>query len=180
MSRYLYSLKEGDLVEVRGPEVEYLYPPRDDKKIIFFAGGTGIAPALQVAASLLLHQDGREGGAEVLWAVRHEEETHGAIEEDISTLMKKMDARGQGGKLVVRRFLDSEGGIRMQDIETAIAVKGKKGSKSRVFVSGPEGFITWIAGPKELRGGREEQGALGGILEAVLRKTGGDIEVFKL
>lgn len=179
MSRYLYSLREGDVVEIRGPEVEYVYPPGEDKKIVFFAGGTGIAPALQVAGSLLLQEGERRGReAEILWAVRHEEETLGAMKEEVDRLMDKVKAAGTGGKLVVRKFVDSEEGIKMRDVETAIATK--TGKASRVFVSGPEGFIAWIAGPKDFRGGREEQGVLGGMLKAAAVKKGGKIEVFKL
>lgn len=177
MSRYLYSLNEGDIVEIRGPEVEYIYPSWENKKIVFFAGGTGIAPALQIAGSLLLQgksEHGRE--AEILWAVRHKGETLGPMKEEIDRLVSK--AESAGSKLTVRKFVDSEGGIKVRDIETAITTKGK--ANSRIFVSGPEGFIAWIAGPKDLRGGREEQGVLGGMLKTVSEKTGDNIDVFKL
>lgn len=177
MSRYLYSLKEGDVVEIRGPGVEYVYP-QGNNKIVFIAGGTGIAPALQMAESLLLQKgegSGRE--AEILWAVRCKEEAFGGMKEEIDSLMKRVEAAGSGRKLVVRRFVDSERGIGIQDVETAIATKGKNAS---VLVSGPEKFIAWIAGPKDLSGGREEQGFLGGLLRFVAHKKGWKIEVFKL
>lgn len=178
MSRYLYSLKEGDVVEIRGPGVEYVYPPQGNTKIVFFAGGTGIAPALQMAESLLL-QEGEGSGreAEILWAVRDKEEAFGVMKEEIDSLTKRVEAAGSGRKLVVRRFVDSEGGIGIRDVEAAIVKKGKKAS---VLVSGPEGFIAWIAGPKDLSGGGEEQGVLGGLLKSVARKKGCNIEVFKL
>lgn len=178
MSRYLYSLKEGDVVEIRGPGVEYVYPPQGNNKIVFIAGGTGIAPALQMAESLLL-QEGEGSGreAEILWAVRHKEEAFGVMKKEIDSLTKRVEAAGSGRKLVVRRFVDSEGGIGIRDVEAAIVTKGKKAS---VLVSGPEGFIAWIAGPKDLSGGGEEQGVLGGLLKSVARKKGCNIEVFKL
>lgn len=179
MSRYLYSLKEGDVVEVRGPDVEYVYPLQEGGKIVFFAGGTGIAPALQVAESLLLQDVGwRVREAEILWAVRHKEEAFGGMKKEIGSLMERVKAAGSGRKLVVRKFVDSEGGIKIWDVETAIATKDKR--TNRVFVSGPEGFIAWIAGPKDFGGGREEQGALGGLLKAATQSKGCDIEVFKL
>lgn len=179
MSRYLYSLKEGDVVEVRGPDVEYIYPLQEDRKIVFFAGGTGIAPAIQVAESLLLQNgEGKVMEAEILWAVRHKEEAFGGMKEEISSLVERVKAAGNGRKLVVRKFVDSEGGIKIQDVETAIATKDKR--TSRVFVSGPEGFVAWIAGPKDFGGGREKQGALGGLLKAATQSKGCDIEVFKL
>lgn len=179
MSRYLYSLKEGDVVEIRGPDLEYVYPPQEDTRIVFFAGGTGIAPALQVAESLLLHRgEGKGREVEILWAVRHKEEAFGAIKEEIDKLMKRVEAAGSGNKLVVRRFVDSEGGIKIRDVETAISTEGQ--GSSRILVSGPEGFIAWVAGPKDFNGGREEQGVLGGLLKAVAQKKGCNIEVFKL
>lgn len=179
MSRYLYSLKEGDVVEIRGPDVEYVYPLQEDGKIVFFAGGTGIAPALQVAESLLLQEvGGRVREAEILWAVRHKEEAIGGMKEEIGSLMERVKAAGNGRRLVVRKFVDSEGGIKIQDVESAIVTKDKR--TSRVLVSGPEGFIAWIAGPKGFGGGREEQGALGGLLKTASQGKRCDIEVFKL
>lgn len=177
MSRYLYSLKKGDVVEIRGPGVEYVYPLQGDKKIVFFAGGTGIAPALQMMESLLLREGEGEREAEILWAVKHKEEAFGGMKEEIDSLMKRVGAAGSGRKLVVRTFVDSEGGIKIRDVETAIATEGEKVS---ILVSGPEGFIAWIAGPKDFSGGREEQGVLGGLLKSAAKKKGCNIEVFKL
>ncbi|RPB16207.1 hypothetical protein P167DRAFT_596419, partial [Morchella conica CCBAS932] len=173
MSRYLYSLPEGATVELRGPQIDYAYTPRDlsgERKVVFIAGGTGIAPALQVASSLL-GGEGKER-AEILWAVRRREETLGAMADEVARLVGRVDPRGVG-RLVVRVFVDGEGGIGVRDVEAAV------GGGARVFVSGPEGFVGWIAGPKDFRDGREEQGPVGGMVGSVLRK-GGDVEVFKL
>ncbi|KAH0609737.1 uncharacterized protein H6S33_012283 [Morchella sextelata] len=177
MSRYLYSLPEGAAVELRGPQVDYVYTPSDlsgERKIVFFAGGTGIAPALQVASSLLGGEGGKgKGRAEILWAVRRREETGGAMADEVARLAGRVDPEGVG-RLVVRVFVDGEGGIGVRDVEAAV------GGGARVFVSGPEGFIGWIAGPKGFRDGREEQGPVGGMVGSVLRRKGGNVEVFKL
>ncbi|KAI9778319.1 MAG: mitochondrial peripheral inner membrane protein [Peltula sp. TS41687] len=65
VSSYLHSLRPGDGLELRGPKIEYEFPPSppddddDDEgvEVVFIAGGTGIAPALQVCDWVL-----RQGG----------------------------------------------------------------------------------------------------------------------
>ncbi|KAI5849639.1 hypothetical protein DFP73DRAFT_509715 [Morchella snyderi] len=177
MSRYLYSLPEGATVELRGPHTDYTYTARDlsgERRAVFFAGGTGIAPALQVASALLGGEGGNgKGRAEILWAVRRREETLGAMADEVARLVGRVDPEGVG-RLVVRVFVDGEGVIGVRDVEAAL------GDGARVFVSGPEGFIGWIAGPKDFRDGSEQQGPVGGMIGSVLRRKGGDVEVFKL
>ena len=51
MSTYLHRLPIGATIELRGPHVEYQIPS-EVKNVIFVAGGTGIAPALQVAHAM--------------------------------------------------------------------------------------------------------------------------------
>lgn len=165
MSRYLYSQREGATVELRGPHIDYAYTAADlrgDRNVVFFAGGTGIAPALQVAVGL-------GGRTEVLWAVRRREETEGPMKAVVEGVVREA-----GGRVSVKVFVDGEGGIQMKDVERAVQ------GRIKVFISGPEGFIGWIAGPKEFRDGREEQGVVGGMVGAVLRRRGGDVEVLKL
>ncbi|KAI0471872.1 hypothetical protein GGR56DRAFT_682139 [Xylariaceae sp. FL0804] len=81
MSSYLARLRVGDTVWLRGPHPGFdarrrLGAARD---VVFLAGGTGVAPALQVARRLLDHDDDNGdggGGAEekpvvsILWANR--------------------------------------------------------------------------------------------------------------
>lgn len=64
-------------------------------------------------------------------------------------------------------FIDEEGSFVSQDqLATRFqgpaenAVKGKR----LILVSGPDGFINYLAGPKKWEAGREVQGSLGGIL----------------
>ena len=57
VSSYLSKLQVGDRVELRGPHLgfnvaERLGLERTDSEVVFLAGGTGIAPALQVARRL--------------------------------------------------------------------------------------------------------------------------------
>ena len=98
MSSYLHSLRPGDTVEIRGPKVEYDDLPDRVTDVLFLAGGTGIAPALQLCDWLLMLRGGRgsehggEGEGErglerergkmrvrILWACRSRED-HGGRE----------------------------------------------------------------------------------------------------
>ncbi|KAF1937239.1 hypothetical protein EJ02DRAFT_515332 [Clathrospora elynae] len=78
VSTYLHRLPEQSTIELRGPNTECELP-RDIIEVIFLAGGTGIAPAMQVAQAL-----GRRTGSmmHILWANRRREECIGGISDD--------------------------------------------------------------------------------------------------
>lgn len=78
MSTYLHRLPEHATIEVRGPNTE-LELPRDIIEVLFLAGGTGIAPAMQVAQAL-----GRRTGSRmhILWANRRREECEGGVSDE--------------------------------------------------------------------------------------------------
>jgi hypothetical protein len=78
MSTYLHRLPAGSTIELRGPTVEFELPP-DVKEVIFLAGGTGIAPAMQVAEAL-----SRSPGSKMhlLWANRRREECEGGFGDE--------------------------------------------------------------------------------------------------
>ncbi|RYP40855.1 hypothetical protein DL767_001336 [Monosporascus sp. MG133] len=77
MSNYLSRLDVGDRVWLRGPHLGFDVARRlgGADRVVFLAGGTGVAPALQVARRLLLAKDaGREDdhgpSVSLLWANR--------------------------------------------------------------------------------------------------------------
>jgi hypothetical protein len=93
VSGYLDRLKVGDMLELRGPRLGFdlrkrmgveeegdgdgdngVEGAREKKKVVFLAGGTGIAPALQAARALL---DKPEVEMEVVWANRRSEDCVG-------------------------------------------------------------------------------------------------------
>ena len=82
--RYLHSLPLNAAVELRGPFTEYALPAVSPKAVIFIAGGTGVAPALQLAHSLQKWPEyGASGekaeiGMKILWASRQREDCVGA------------------------------------------------------------------------------------------------------
>ena len=77
VSTYLHKINRGTIVHLRGPRIEYEIP-QDVDEILFLAGGTGIAPALQVAHTLFNHRiKSTEKGPElrILWANRRREDS---------------------------------------------------------------------------------------------------------
>lgn len=77
MSTYLSRLGPGDQVWLRGPHLGFDVAARlgaAGERVVFLAGGTGIAPALQVARHLLSMRtggdDGRKLSMEIVWASR--------------------------------------------------------------------------------------------------------------
>ncbi|KAI4199873.1 MAG: hypothetical protein LQ350_004321 [Teloschistes chrysophthalmus] len=81
LSKYLSRLQPGAQLELRGPYQEFEVPG-EVRHIVFLAGGTGIAPALQVAHSVLEREStGRKPKIHILWANRLERDCQGAIIE---------------------------------------------------------------------------------------------------
>lgn len=78
MSTYLHRLPEGATIELRGPTLDYELP-QNVKEVIFLAGGTGIAPAMQIAQALEKTPGSR---LHLLWANRRREECEGGISDD--------------------------------------------------------------------------------------------------
>ncbi|KAF2168006.1 hypothetical protein M409DRAFT_65568 [Zasmidium cellare ATCC 36951] len=201
VSNFLHRLPIGAEIEARGLHAEYIVP-KDVKSVVFIAGGTGIAPALQVADIL-------EGQADmhILWANRKREDCVGghsdtkrissgswwsfsrtspgadtkvanvqksalvSVLEDLKDQATTPEAKRS--QLLVDYYVDEEGALmKPQDVTKVIrsistqenaTVPGKK----IVFVSGPEGFVNYWAGPKQWIGGREVQGPLKGVLSAM-------------
>ncbi|KAL8690197.1 MAG: hypothetical protein Q9218_004303 [Villophora microphyllina] len=81
LSKYLSRLQPGAQLELRGPYQEFEVP-KDVRQIVFLAGGTGIAPALQVAHSVLEREStGRKPKIQILWANRLAKDCQGATIE---------------------------------------------------------------------------------------------------
>jgi len=80
VSSYLHSLPIGSRIELRGPNLEYELT-RDIKQVVFFAGGTGITPALQTAHAMFA--DGNKAGRtlHILWASRRREDCIGGYSD---------------------------------------------------------------------------------------------------
>lgn len=192
VSGYIHRRPQGADIEVRGPAVEFELPEHVDQ-VVFLAGGTGIAPAIQIAHAL-----GDKARISVLWASRSREDCQGGHSDDLVTpgwyatfarlftnsehravphggekslIVKQLDALKQANSaLSVDYFVDEESTyITPQNVRSAIAPASNLPTtpgqgKQIILVSGPEGFINYWAGPKQWLNGREVQGPLGGAL----------------
>lgn len=149
VSTYLAGLKRGDLVEIRGPHLGFDLGARlggAGREVVFLAGGTGIAPAMQAAAYL---KDQGDVDVKILWANRstadcagcprladasrsffswirpkagdaHLEETPSTITRQLEDLQIAYAVRGH--KLDVQCVVDEEGSkFGARDIASAVS-----------------------------------------------------------
>ena len=228
VSSYLHNLVVGAEIELRGPNLEYHLTP-DIRQVVFFAGGTGIAPSLQIAHTMFDAGNPEEKelkGARklhILWASRKREDCAGGISDTpvADPLPPKKTITGFFTKTAPNHVVDvpsQEKGIIVQELE---ALKMKYPGRitveyfvneedkwidedavfkalsrfddkdfstgtttpqeqRQVLISGPAGFITYLAGPKEWKNGREEQGGIGKILAHVISKNPHNVKVWKV
>ncbi|TGO26762.1 hypothetical protein BPAE_0053g00150 [Botrytis paeoniae] len=199
MSNYLFRLQANSEIELRGPHVEFDLPENVDE-VVFLAGGTGIAPAMQVAHTLLEARkpDGKLPRICIVWANRRREDCVGGEKYTSGSKSDIMTAKGSvvqqlqrmqqkyPENLQVNYVVDEEVTfINQKMISQAIQPSSAVGSglvtknsdSKLLFVSGPEGFMNYFAGPKRWRNGKQEQGEVGGVLGYMDIK---DWKVFKL
>lgn len=139
VSTYLSRLQVGDTVELRGPHLGFDVRARlgDSGKVVFLAGGTGIAPALQAARAILgteANTHPANPSVSIIWANRHRADCpgipspRGALTSEISpplgnaitSLLKQMKAR-YGHSLRYTSTVDDENTyITPRDILSAV------------------------------------------------------------
>lgn len=200
VSGYLHRLPIGTEIELRGVSADYILP-KGVETVVFLAGGTGIAPAMQVSQALA-----GEADVHVLWAARKREDCAGGVSDTTGTrggnwtlwnwwqkapdtsqpqekcaIVAELDVLKQiaaasspaGGqtKLLIDYFVDQEGTFvqpsQVQKLLKDASSSSRGAGKKLLFVSGPEGFISHWAAPKQWVEGREVQGRLGGVLSTL-------------
>ncbi|KAL9615920.1 MAG: hypothetical protein Q9160_009146 [Pyrenula sp. 1 TL-2023] len=195
VSSYLHNIPKGSGIDVRGPNLEYEIPQRV-RKVLFLAGGTGIAPALQAAYCLLEAREGmEETKIHILWAGRRREDCLGGISDNSlarqspwwktlfnwssgpattnatkeigrrSLIVQELDAlkAKHPGRISIDYFVDEERSFITDKILQACLAKHDH--DSQILLSGPDGFISCLAGPKTWSNGRKAQGHIGGALQ---------------
>ncbi|KIW51842.1 hypothetical protein PV05_10527 [Exophiala xenobiotica] len=228
VSSYLHRLPIGAAIEMRGPNLEYELTP-DVRQVVFFAGGTGIAPALQVAHALFEgnKSEGDNKGLKklhILWANRMREDSQGGVSDappeeavppkptwsglfsrpkakvlaprvshDKGLIVKELDALKQKypGQVTVEYFVNAEDTwidedavfralARFDDKAFSAGTASTPSEQKQILISGPPGFISYLAGPKEWRNGREEQGSVSRILAHAISKNPHHVKVWKI
>jgi cytochrome-b5 reductase len=185
VSGYVDNLPIGGTIGIRGPKVEYEIP-ENVNEVVFLAGGTGIAPALQVAHTLLRRAPvgSQSPRVHILWANRRREDCEGSkltpksswwfgasksppiINQNVFTKELEELERMSGGRLIIDYLVDEEGSF-IDSAKILKAVGGSNGDKEHarfLMISGPEGFIKHFAGPKVWQGGNEISGPILGLL----------------
>jgi cytochrome-b5 reductase len=199
--------------------------PKETENLVFLAGGTGIAPAIQAATAILthsfptrigdqsIHTNGKK--VHILWANRRSEDCAATVPTGAHTgAMHSSQGEGLPGQNPIVRiieglqerfpddfkityFVDEKSsfideaaireslhkiitdtsGRRQADAGSSNDLHARSSTQSRdsatdiptqVVVSGPDGFIAALAGPKVWAGGQQQQGVLSGILGKVL------------
>ncbi|KAF3483673.1 NADH-cytochrome b5 reductase [Arthroderma uncinatum] len=201
VSSYIHGLEPGSVVEMRGPQVGLELTP-DVQEVLFIVGGTGIAPALQAAHTILKCMRPREETRmHILWANRRREDCLGGRSDSTSSqrswwsnlfsmastteapkettdleernyVVEQLEElkRLYPKKFTVDYFVDEENTLIQKDsIMKFINSRAQHPlvgprKKKLILISGPDGFISYLAGPKMWQNGREAQGPLRGIL----------------
>ncbi|OQU97395.1 Oxidoreductase FAD-binding domain-containing protein [Cladophialophora immunda] len=228
VSSYLHRLPIGADIEMRGPSLDYELTP-EVRQVVFFAGGTGIAPALQVAHALFegsspaaSHEANKDRKLHILWANRMREDCVGGVSDEPpaersppkptwsgffskpkqkplppvsekkGVIVQELEALKQRypGQITVEYFvnaedtwIDEDAVLRAlsrfddKDFSTGYATSQEK---RQILISGPPGFIAYLAGPKEWRNGREEQGAVSKLVAHAISKNPHNVKVWKI
>jgi homoaconitate hydratase len=230
VSSYIHNLPVGAYVELRGPNLEYHLTP-EVRQVVFFAGGTGIAPALQIAHAMFDTErngdedsDGHRKGKmlHILWANRKREDCAGGlsdappaepvapkptwsgfftkqtpkpvpkVSEDKGAVVQELESlkSRHPGQVTVEYFVNEEDTWIDEDaVSKALSRFDDKDfstgtttshEQRQILISGPPGFISYLAGPKEWRNGREEQGGISKIVAHAISKNPHNVKVWKI
>ncbi|EMR09175.1 hypothetical protein PNEG_02515 [Pneumocystis murina B123] len=167
VSRWIHRKRVGDRIELRGPFLEWKWNDNQWKNVLFIAGGTGITPAYQLLSYIF--QDGVQYMPKfhLMYANRNPDEI--LLRKELDNLQEKYSEN-----LKITYFVDSSPdskvldkylirSINLYDIIQAFPSSGCTDSDTIVLVCGTDGFVSYIAGPKDTLYG--EQGNLGGLLK---------------
>ena len=211
VSPWIHRKAIGASLRMRGPFEEYELVPLT-KRVIFLAGGTGIATALQ-AAHVLLEGNATKSPAaaklwpqeqkqiHVMWANRKREDCTGGTSEapfapvksssvDTNAVVAEIENLKQKfpTQLTVDYFIDEDNKYITEEAIVKAVTRFPQPSggvkpgrrENVVFVSGSEGFISYIAGPKMWNSGRQDQGLVSGVVARALARAGSNAEVVKV
>ncbi|KIX09437.1 uncharacterized protein Z518_00517 [Rhinocladiella mackenziei CBS 650.93] len=227
VSSYLHKLPIGVEIAMRGPNWEYELTP-EVRQVVFFAGGTGIAPALQIAHALLEgnktegDDNSRDRKLHILWANRMREDCLGGVSDappaesvppkptwsglfskskpkptppvsqEKGLIVQELEAlkKKYPGQVTVEYFVNAEdtwidddavfralSRFDDKDFTTGYATPQEQ---RQILISGPPGFISYLAGPKEWKNGREEQGAVSKIVAHAISRNPHNVKVWKI
>lgn len=156
VSRYVHRLKEGDMVEMRGPILSFPYEQNMVKEIGMIAGGTGITPMYQLIKHILRDT---EDTTKISLIYANKDEI--LLERELQILQQ-----GSPDRLKVFHVLENGGegygkGYITKRMLSDHLPKSKDGEKL-VLVCGPDGMVEHLAGK---RVSNNNQGPINGLLK---------------
>lgn len=186
VSNYLANLPVNATVELRGPHPG-VNLPKDAADVVFLAGGTGIAPAMQVVYTLLEKRtDSHKPKIHIVWANRNRVDCTGGVSSSVTRKSRQRKTSSLRVQKVVQELehmrsmhpdhltidyvVDEEGTFIDQKVisvatrKSSLDISRTSSTPNLLFVSGPEGFVNFLAGPKVWEDREEKQGRLGGLL----------------
>ncbi|BGP18733.1 hypothetical protein JCM10213_009212 [Rhodosporidiobolus nylandii] len=164
-TEYLWGLKKGDSIAIKGPIPKHAWKPNEFDSVAFIAGGSGITPMWQVLQAIDSNPEDKTKATLIFSNV---------TEEDI-LLRKEFEALQQKkpDQFRIVFVLDKppsgwkgptgyvNGDLVKKEL-TQFGTGPEKGEKVKVFVCGPPGQVKALAGPKK---SPKDQGPLEGVLK---------------
>lgn len=158
MSRHIHSLKVGDSLEIKGPIEKLAYQTNFKKQIGMVAGGTGVAPMLQVIDEVLRNSSDR---TEVSLLFANTTKQDILLREEIDALAKK-HANFKVTYLIDKPEAGWTGPTGFVNADLLKKTMPKPSTDSLVYVCGPPGFMNVISGSKK---SPQDQGPIVGALK---------------
>ena len=144
MSKHIHSLKKGDTLEIKGPIAKIEYKPNEFKEIGMIAGGTGIAPMVQVIRKIFSNPQDKTKVKLVFGNL---------TEKDIllKEYLDKLKAE-KPDQFSVKYVVDKadknkdliQGHINADLLKSTMPAPGQ----GKVYICGPPGMVAALAGPK--------------------------------
>ncbi|KAG5439317.1 hypothetical protein PCK2_000853 [Pneumocystis canis] len=167
VSRWIHRKRVGDRIELRGPFLEWAWDDHRWKRILFIAGGTGIAPAYQLLSYIFRDSNQQIPEFHLMYANRSLNEI--LLKEELDRFQEKYPK-----KIKITYFLDTPPEnsrsdeyfvrrISLHDVNEAFPLWTHTELDTIVLVCGTDGFVSYMAGPHCVLHG--EQGSYGGLLK---------------
>jgi NAD(P)H-flavin reductase len=207
VSSYLYNLPVGARIQLRGPHPEIDLPRDVTDVVFLAGGTGITPALQMIDTFFKARKMEKRPKIHIIWANRRREDCEGGISltqatlsslwhtvtssktdqssntlvQEIQDLQKKFESLISVDYLVDEEgtFLDQKKILQLTktDSEVKFGPATTKIDSKLILVSGPEGFVSYLAGPKKWEGGKEGQGELGGLLGQMRLR---DWKVYKL
>lgn len=159
MSSYIDTFKVGDMIEVTKPKIKMNYTPNMKKSIGMVAGGTGLAPMLQVIREILSNPQDKTT-IHLLFANRKIEDI--LLKDELDRLVKLHPTQFQVTYILSREEEGWKEGHHGHVTASLLHETMPAPSiDSLILVCGTPGFVTHVAGNKK------QFGVLGGLLKTL-------------